>query len=135
MAVATGDFHNNYETLKKELRSVKYPHPLNDEDVQNGLPIVYLPIMHYILLVYSPKVAEYITEKGFELYAKNDFRFMESAFKLLLNNFEYKPQFTIQQFFQNGFAERKIMFACNVIEMVKNKHLSLNKGNPVTIVS
>lgn len=33
MAVATGDFHNNYETLKKELRSVKYPHPLNDEDV------------------------------------------------------------------------------------------------------
>lgn len=85
--------------------------------------------MHYLLLIYSPKIADYITEKGFELYAKNDFRFMESVFRLFLNHFNYKAPFTINQFFQNGFAERKIIFACNIIELIKNKNLALNKGN------
>jgi centrosomal protein CEP44 len=75
--------------------------------------------MHHILLVYSPHVAYYITEKGYALKAQNDFKFMESTYKLLLNVFGYKPQLTLQQFFQNGFAERKIIFSTDVIGLLK----------------
>lgn len=53
MAVSLGDLQNNLTKLKTELRSIKYPHPLNEEEVQIGLPTVYLPIMHFTLLVYS----------------------------------------------------------------------------------
>jgi hypothetical protein len=35
-------------------------------------------------------------DSGFDLYAKNDFRFMESAYKLLVNQFSYKPLITVQ---------------------------------------
>lgn len=55
--------------------------------------------MHHALLVYSTAVANYITEKGFELYAKSDYRFMESAYKLFVNHFNYKPALTKDQFF------------------------------------
>eukprot|EP00347_Sterkiella_histriomuscorum_P001318 403372494 len=126
-SITLGDIQNNLAKLKSELKSIKYPHQIIDEDVQIGLPTVYLPIMHYALLVYSPVVGQFITEKGFELFAKNDFRFMESVYKLLLNQFNYKPSIQINQFFQNGFAERKIIFACEVIEIMKSKHQVLSK--------
>lgn len=50
-----------------------------------GLPPVFLPIIHHSLLEFSPQVAAFISENGFDLFAKNDYRFMESAYKLLLN--------------------------------------------------
>jgi hypothetical protein len=50
--------------------------------------------MHHTLLNYSEHVKNYITEKGFELFAKSDFRFMESVYKILVNHFNYKPAIT-----------------------------------------
>ena len=66
---------------------MKYPHlqSMVIDDFQEGLPPAFLPIIHHCLLEYSPTVAQFITESGFELYAKNDFRFIESTYKLLLN--------------------------------------------------
>lgn len=49
-----------------------------------GFPVAFLPIMHYTILDYSPEVSNYIRDKGFELYGKSDFRFMEQVYKLLL---------------------------------------------------
>mgnify|MGYP006126365853 CR=1 FL=1 len=63
----------------------------------DGTPIAYLPIIHHALLVYSPLVAKHISDNGFELYAKSDYRFVENTYKLLLNNFGgYKSQITVQ---------------------------------------
>ncbi|CDW71721.1 centrosomal protein of 44 kda [Stylonychia lemnae] len=59
-------------------------------------------------------------------------RFMESVYKLLLNQFNYKPAITIQQFFQNGFSERKVIFACEVIDFMKQKHQVLSKMNQIS---
>jgi hypothetical protein len=48
------------------------------------------------LLLYSPLVSRFISENGFELQAKSDFRFIENFYKLMMNNFGgYKPQITI----------------------------------------
>lgn len=91
---AVGDIKNNLEKLRSELRSIKYPHQLDEAQVEAGIPVVYLPIYHFSLLMYSTEVANYITEKGFELYAKNDMRFMESLYKLFVSHFNYKPALT-----------------------------------------
>jgi hypothetical protein len=80
---------------------MKYPHlsTMVLEDFQEGLPPAFLPIIHHCLLEYSPMVAQFIADSGFDLHAKNDYRFIEFTYKLLLNQFSYKPTITIQQFF------------------------------------
>mmetsp|Transcript_1939 Transcript_1939/g.3352 ORF Transcript_1939/g.3352 Transcript_1939/m.3352 type:complete len:97 (+) Transcript_1939:115-405(+) len=89
----------------------------------DGIPLAFLPILHHALLVYSPLVYQFICESGgFDLEAKSDFRFVENAYRLLLNSFDYKSQITVQQFFTNGFAEMKIIFCVEVIRLVKSKH-------------
>jgi len=87
----TGDIQNNFEKLKAELKSVKYPN-LNQlyqgdgqHQILEGKPFAFLPLIHHLLLVYSPHVTNFVTQNGFELYAKTDMRFMESVYKLFLN--------------------------------------------------
>ena len=92
-----------------------------------GLPPVFLPLIHYSLLEYSAPVAHFINESGFDLLAKNDLRFIESVYKLLLTSFSYKPSITVQQFFLTGFAERKILLCCDICQTMKLKHAQLVK--------
>ncbi len=49
-----------------------------------GNPNVYLPVMHYLLLQASKKVAKFVAESGFDLFAKTDYRFVEGTYKLLV---------------------------------------------------
>ena len=129
MAHTVGDLNNSLEKLKAELRGMRYPsvQSMTLEAFQEGLPPAFLPIVHYCLLEYSSSVATFIADSGFDLYAKNDFRFIESAYKLLVNQFSYKPSITVQQFFQNGFAERKVMMCYDMCVMLKNKHQKLTQ--------
>jgi len=131
MALAVGDINNNFEKLRNELKGIKYPHQVNQAEAYEGLPKVFLPILNYAFLSYSSQVAQFINEKGFELFPKNDFKFMKSAFKLLLDHFNYKSPLNIEQFFQDGFAERKIILSVEVIQIVRQKHKALQpKGAP-----
>ena len=98
MAHSLGDLNNSFEKLRHELRLLKYPQAqtMTLETFAEGLPPVFLPIIHHTLLEYSPLISAYITEVGFDLYAKNDLRFIESTYKLLLTQFNYKPSITVQ---------------------------------------
>ena len=104
-----GDIKNNYEKLKQELKLVRYANvaafdkSLEGGDelsvkqmIFNGAPFAFLPLIHHCLLVFSPLVAEFITNNGFDLYSKNDMRFMESCFKMLVLHFSYKPALSIK---------------------------------------
>lgn len=73
---ATGDINNNFEKLKSELKAIKYTNLIKQEEAFEGYPFVFLPIFHHTLLVYSPSVASFIVEKGFDLFAKNDNKFI-----------------------------------------------------------
>ena len=121
-----GNISANFERLKSELRQIKYINPLEQGQLFDGIPLAYLPIIHHTLLVYSPLVAKHISENGFELQAKSDYRFIENTYKLLLNHFNaYKPQITIQQFFSNGFGECKMITCIEIILLMKEKHKEL----------
>ena len=122
-----GDIRANFEKLKIELRQIKYLTPLEQGQVTDGIPLAFLPMIHHALLVYSPLVATFIAEKGFELQAKSDFRFIQNTYKLLLDHFGgYKPQITIQQFFTKGFSECKIIMTTEIISLMKQKHKELH---------
>ena len=92
MQSAKGDIRANYEKLKIELRQIKFLTPLEQGQVIDGIPLAFLPIVHHALLIYSPLVAKFISEKGFELQAKSDYRFIQNTYKMLLDHFNnYKP--------------------------------------------
>ena len=70
--------------------------PTMNELLIQGQAFAFLPFIHHALLTFSPDVASFVTENGFDLYAKNDYRFMESVIKFLLTHFSYKSTITIQ---------------------------------------
>ena len=135
---AKGDVRANYEQLRIECRQIKYLTPLEQGQLTDGVPIAFLPIIHHTLLLYSPLVANFIAERGFELQAKSDFKFIQNAYKIMLDHFGgYKPQITVQQFFTKGFGECKIIMCNEIIGLVKEKHRELyaeqsklNRGAP-----
>ena len=50
---------------------------------------MYLPAIHFILLIYSQNVAEYIQENGKNnLVAQNDYSFMKNVFSVLSKVFD-----------------------------------------------
>ncbi len=49
-----------------------------------GKPSAYLPLMDYLLLHASKRVAQFVKEAGFDLLAKKDYRFVEGVYKLLV---------------------------------------------------
>ena len=102
--MATGDYKNQIIKLKTQLRRLHFNTPLNEQEYVNvaisflsliiitkfnirlikGNPHAYLPVMHYLLLEASKKVAKFVKDSGFDLFAKTDYRFVEATYKLLV---------------------------------------------------
>ena len=87
-----------------------------------GVPLAFLPLIHHSLLSFSSQVADFVREKKFDLFAKSDFRFIESVYKLLVDSFNYKPAISVQQFFSEGFAEHKIILCKDIAQLMHKKH-------------
>lgn len=83
---------------------------------------MYLPAIHFILLIYSRSVAEHIAAKGFDLVAQNDYAFMKNVINMLAKVFQMTPPFKIEEFFSpNTAIDRKLTFILNLIAEVKAK--------------
>jgi len=72
-----------------------------------------------------PLLADYFASKGYNLYGKKDTRFIECVYKLLRDEFTYKPAITKEQFFSLGFSERKIILTCDIIDMCQELNKKL----------
>ena len=133
------------------------PHSFHFHDprtsAKQGLPEVYLPLIHYALLSYSRAVARWLASLGHDLYGKSDLRFIEGAFKVsmahmfmfffsiyhflftqflllfqvLRDDFSYIPKLTKEQFFSLGFAEQKAILATDVCRLCAEKHELLTR--------
>ncbi|XP_064004941.1 centrosomal protein of 44 kDa isoform X2 [Pogoniulus pusillus] len=91
-----------------------------------GDPAAFLPIISYSFTSFSTHIAELLVKCDVELTAKSDLRFIEAIYKLLRDQFQYKPILTKQQFLQFGFAERKMQIVCDIINCVVKKHKELS---------
>jgi centrosomal protein CEP44 len=47
-------------------------------------PQVFLQILHYILIDFSSELYKYFLSKNYELYSKNDMRFMENVYQIIV---------------------------------------------------
>ncbi|KAL6591174.1 Centrosomal spindle body, CEP44-domain-containing protein [Neocallimastix sp. 'constans'] len=121
--MSTGDLRNNLYKLQSKLKKIEFHGYLNCISLGKGDPESFLPLFHFILLDAFPLLADYFASKGYNLYGKKDSRFIECVYKLLRDEFTYKPAITKEQFFSLGFSERKIILTCDIIDMC----LELNK--------
>ncbi|XP_078533203.1 centrosomal protein of 44 kDa isoform X1 [Lissotriton helveticus] len=129
--MATGDIKGCLRKLEQGLRLLNYPRDVNYSGLINGDPAASLPIISYAFTSYSSNIAEILVASDVELTAKSDLRFIEAVYKVLRDQFNYKPVLTKQQFLQCGFAERKIHIVCDIINFVLKKHKELTNLNKV----
>jgi len=120
--MATGDIQNNLRKLKGQLKLIGYPHEPNYERLSQGYADAFLAIYHYLMVDYSASLAQHVADMGLEFYAKTDMRFMQAMYKALREVFSYKPPLTKEQFFSNGFAERKIIMCTEIVTKTKDWH-------------
>ena len=126
--MTTGDITNNIRKLIAELKQVSYDYQSIDYSaLTHGIPSAFLPIMHHVLLDYSHELASYFVNKNYDLYGRTDLRFVETVFKILRQEFSYKPSLTKEQFLALGFAERKIILLTDVAKICREKNKSFLK--------
>ncbi|XP_006146531.1 centrosomal protein of 44 kDa isoform X2 [Tupaia chinensis] len=124
--MATGDLKRSLRNLEQVLRSLNYPKEVDCVGLIKGDTAASLPIISYSLTSYSPYVTEFLMESNIELIAKNDLRFIDAVYKILRDQFNYKPILTKKQFIQCGFAEWKIQIICDILHCVMKKHKELS---------
>lgn len=131
--MATGDLKNNITKLESDLKSVKFPQALPIYSVSNGDPASFLPLLHHVLLDFSPLLLKYFANRSYDFYGKKDSRFIETVYSALRDEFSYKPKITKEQFFAKGFAERKCIFITDVIRLCKGLHQDLARKAKTSI--
>ncbi|NWH65581.1 CEP44 protein, partial [Geococcyx californianus] len=129
--MATGDLKGSLRKVEQGLRLVNYPRDVDYTMLVKGDPAAFLPIISYTFTSFSTYIAELLVKCGVELTAKSDLRFTEAIYKLLRDQFQYKPILTKQQFLQFGFAERKMQIVCDIINSVVKKHNALSNSSKV----
>ncbi|XP_075565475.1 centrosomal protein of 44 kDa isoform X3 [Pelecanus crispus] len=129
--MATGDIQGSLRKIEQGLRLLNYPRDVDYTVLVKGDPAAFLPIISYSFTSFSTYIAELLVKCDVELTAKSDLRFIEAIYKLLRDQFQYKPILTKQQFLQFGFAERKMQIVCDIINCVVKKHKELSNSNKV----
>ncbi|XP_074722544.1 centrosomal protein of 44 kDa isoform X1 [Strix uralensis] len=129
--MTTGDLKGSLRKIEQGLRLLNYPRDVDYTVLVKGDPAAFLPIISYSFTSFSTYVAELLVKCDVELTAKSDLRFIEAIYKLLRDQFQYKPILTKQQFLQFGFAERKMQIVCDIINCVVKKHKELSNLNKV----
>ncbi|KFU96845.1 PREDICTED: centrosomal protein of 44 kDa, partial [Pterocles gutturalis] len=129
--MATGDLKGNLRKIEQGLRLLNYPKDVDYTVLVKGDPAAFLPIISYCFTSFSTYITELLVKWDVELTAKSDLRFIEAIYKLLRDQFQYKPVLTKQQFLQFGFAERKMQIVCDIINCVVKKHKELSNSNKV----
>lgn len=124
----TGDLKNNLRKLKAELKRVNYKDEVDWEKINIGLTEPFLPMLHFLLADFSHAFSVYLLGKGYDFFGKSDLRFMEVLYKILVQEFGFKPMLTKQQFFSIGFAEVKVMFVTKILSLCHQKSCDLTKS-------
>ena len=114
------------QMLKQELAAMKYKPHLSSEKVLIGHASVYLPVLHYLLLIYSDDVANHILESGYaKLNELNDYAFAKTVLGsggVVARIFDLNPSFKVEEFLAPNCAiERKLNFILELITAVKAK--------------
>ncbi|KAI6651992.1 hypothetical protein LOD99_4537 [Oopsacas minuta] len=133
----TGDLKNSVLKLVREAKRMKLDGVLDPDGLISGETRSHLPILSQALNSYSLPLSKYLHAKGYELFGKTDSRFLEVVYKMLRDEFNYRPKITRLQFLtDSSFIERKILFTFDLLKLCQSKHRDLQRfavkvGKPV----
>ncbi|KAJ3122725.1 Centrosomal protein of 44 kDa [Nowakowskiella sp. JEL0407] len=134
--MSTGDINNNIQKIHSVLKQLHYDS--SNWDISKALlgdPSAFLPLIHFIFLDHSHILAQYIAQRGYELYGKRDARFLSAVYLLLREEFGYKPSLSQKQFLSLGFAERKCLLIQDIFRLAKEKLVELQRSGNKTKAS
>lgn len=94
---------------------------LKQHRLEKGYPPAFLPLIHYILLVWSKRFQKQVVDKIGLLERATDYQFMQIIYSQLIRSFSHKPPLTIEQFFADGFAEKKIDFIVELLSLFRRQ--------------
>ncbi|KAG3111907.1 hypothetical protein PI124_g9470 [Phytophthora idaei] len=120
------DVRNAAERLRKLLRAAQYPQ-LSSLRLETGDVSDLLRVLHFVLLDSSRAVAQFLVDKGYDLYGKTDARFVESAFRLLRNEFRCFPSLSVTQFLSRQFVARRLAIVADAAAAVALKRQELQR--------
>ena len=126
LGTVTGDLPAALERLNAQLRRAKAPH-LQLANHTQLKPELLLPLLHHALLKLSHTLAVHLANRGYELYAQADLKFVESAFKIARDEFAYRASITPKQFLSDNFKEHKLIFVADVLRLCASKASDLAK--------
>ncbi|KAL3665330.1 hypothetical protein V7S43_009370 [Phytophthora oleae] len=120
------EVRNAAERLRKLLRAAQYPQlsalRLEDGDVSD-----LLRVLHFLLLDSSRDVAQFLLNRGHDLYGKTDARFVESCFRLLRDEFRCFPSLSVPQFLSKQFVARRLAIVADAAAAVAQKRQELQR--------
>lgn len=101
---ATGSVDMNARRLVDHLHAIAYHRAVSARRLREGDVTELLPVLHFVLLDYSPHVAAFVAAKGFALYAQDDASFVDAVFRLSGLHLGLRPSLQARQFLARGFA-------------------------------
>ncbi|KAG7386846.1 Centrosomal protein of 44 kDa [Phytophthora pseudosyringae] len=121
------DVRNAAERLRKLLRVAQYPE-LRALRLEAGAVSDLLRVLHFVLLDSSRAVAQFLADRGYDLYGKTDARFVESAFRLLRDEFRCFPSLSAAQFLTRQFVARRLAIVADAAAAVAQKRQELQRA-------
>ena len=126
----TGDLKNSVLKLVREAKRMKLESVLDPDGLVSGETKSHLPILSQALNSYSLPLSKYLHAKGYELFGKTDSRFLEVVYRMLRDEFNYRPKITRLQFLaDSSFIERKILFTFDLLKLCQSKHRDLQRSS------
>ena len=95
--MATGGIRNSLQKLLSKL--IKHEEKLDLEQMVIALSAPLLPILYDFFVEYSSELTSYFLSEVYNFYGKSDGMFLESVYRILVQEFKTKPLLTKQQFF------------------------------------
>ena len=114
-------------SLRTELRTMKYSSLWNEKSILSGDPGIYLRLLHFFFLEYSPKFKSWIVDNGYTLQTATDLSFVQQIYKLLQTQMNYRPKLTVDNFFKPKFALQKLNLSYDIAKMTQEKAKSFAK--------
>lgn len=125
-SMPTGDVRATFEVLRRLLVKTGYPKDVDVELLCKGYTDQLIQVLHFAAVEYSPTLARSFAKAGHVLHGGSDERFVTELFRLLRSVFDYRPKLSVRQFTaKKGFAEQKILLACDLIKFCVDKNREL----------
>ena len=94
----------NVRRFVDHLHAIAYHRPVSARRLREGDATELLPVLHFVLLDYSPHVAAFVAAKGFALYAQDDASFIDAVFRFAAQHLGVRAALQPRQCLARGFA-------------------------------